>query len=35
MDVEELVERQLARKTEVLERNLPQFHSIHHKFHMT
>jgi hypothetical protein len=35
MDVEELVERQLAGKSEVLEGNPPQCHSLHHRSHMT
>jgi hypothetical protein len=33
--VEKLVEIRLAGKTEVLGVNLPQFHFVHHKFHMT
>jgi hypothetical protein len=33
--VEQLVERRLAEKTEVLAENLPQRHSVHHKSHMT
>jgi hypothetical protein len=33
--VEQLVEYELAGKTEVLEENLHQCHFIHHKSHMT
>jgi hypothetical protein len=32
--VEQLMERRLTRKTEVLGENLPQRHYVHHKFHM-
>jgi hypothetical protein len=32
--VEKLVECELAGETEVLGRNLPQRHFVHHKFHM-
>jgi hypothetical protein len=34
MNVEESVERELARETEILGENLPQFHFVHHKSHM-
>jgi hypothetical protein len=33
--VEQLVEWRLAGETEVLGKNLPQRHFVHHKFHMT
>jgi hypothetical protein len=33
--VEKLVERKLAGETEVLEKNLSQRYSVHHKSHMT
>jgi hypothetical protein len=35
MRVEQSVDLQLARETEVLPENVPQYHFIHHKFHMT
>jgi hypothetical protein len=35
MSVEQSVEWELARETEVLGENLPQCHIVHHKFHMT
>jgi hypothetical protein len=35
MSVEQLVERELAGETEVLRENLPHFHFVHHKCHMT
>jgi hypothetical protein len=35
MSVEQSVERELARETEVLEENLPQFHFFHYNSHMT
>jgi hypothetical protein len=34
MNVEQLMELELAGKTEVLE-DLPQCHFVHHRFHMT
>jgi hypothetical protein len=34
MNVQKSVERELAGETKVLEENLPQFHFVHHKFHM-
>jgi hypothetical protein len=35
MNVEHLMESELARETEVLGKNLLQYHFIHHKSHMT
>jgi hypothetical protein len=35
MNVEQLVEWELAGKTETLGENLPQCHLVHHKSHMT
>jgi hypothetical protein len=35
MSVEQSVEWELAAETEVLGENLPQFHFVHHKSHMT
>jgi hypothetical protein len=35
MNIEQLVACELAGKTEVLRKNLPQCHFIHHKSHMT
>jgi hypothetical protein len=35
MNIERFVESELAAETEILGENLPQFHYIHHKSHMT
>jgi hypothetical protein len=35
MNVEQLVERELAGETEILGKSLSQCHFVHHKFHMT
>jgi hypothetical protein len=35
MIVEQFVECELAGETEVLGENLPQYHFVHHKSHMT
>jgi hypothetical protein len=35
MSVEQSVEWELAGETEVLGENLPQYHFVHHKSHMT
>jgi hypothetical protein len=35
MIVEQSVEYELAGETEVLGENLPQYHSLHHKSHVT
>jgi hypothetical protein len=35
MSVEQPVERELAEETEVLTENLPQYHSVQRKSHMT
>jgi hypothetical protein len=35
MIVVQSMEWELARKTELLVENLPQYHFVHHKFHLT
>jgi hypothetical protein len=35
MDVEQSVECELAGETEIFLENLPQYHFVHHKSHMT
>jgi hypothetical protein len=35
MNMEQLVEWELARETEILGENPPQWHFVHHKFRMT
>jgi hypothetical protein len=35
MTVEQSVESELAGETEVLGENLPLYHFVHHKYHMT
>jgi hypothetical protein len=35
MNAEQMVESELPRETEVLGKNPPKFHFVHHKFHMT
>jgi hypothetical protein len=34
MNVEQLMERELAGETELLGENLPQYHFVHNKSHM-
>jgi hypothetical protein len=35
MNVEQSVEWELAGETEVVGENLPQYHFVHHRYHMT
>jgi hypothetical protein len=35
MNIERLMEYRLAGETEVLEEHPPQYHTLHHKSHMT